>query len=182
MEFPLLTAKEKVTRWYLQLHLDEKAPCITIKEVNDKFLDWLYQNYLEVYDEKSFRKSVCEALCTLKENYDRFNVEDLEMVKVPDRKTNNPDWKDDFNEKWDAYVQSIYTTDVINNLFDSIEVALWEDSLSTWRYVIGSILPYYIKPSIEALEHEGYIVRDESEELITCEDATEEQEYNEYYY
>jgi hypothetical protein len=46
--------------------------------------------------------------------------------------------------------------------------------------VLCSILPYYIKPCIDALADEGYLVIDEKEEIITYEEANEEEE-NDYY-
>jgi hypothetical protein len=181
MDSPVLTEKEKVDIWFHTLHIDDIAPCVTIKKVNDVFLDWLESHNLFVYDETDFRRSVCAALCTLKQNYRKFKICDIEMKRFPNRKYCNPGWKDEYDQLWDAYIETIYTTDIIDKLFEKVEIALWEEHLPNWRYIIGSILHFYIKPSIDKLENIGYLVLDEDEELKTYDDAFEE-EFNEYYY
>lgn len=175
-----LTPKEKVSLWFHQPFDDNIAPCISIMQLNNIFLNWVAKHKLQVYNQQSFRKTMCNALCTLKESYDKTNIVDLKMIQFPNRKFQNPDWKDEFNELWDSYIQKIYTTDIVNYLIDSIDKAEWEITLPDWKIVICSILPYYIKPSVDILEDEGFLIIDEKEEYITFEEAQEEKE-DDYY-
>ena len=180
MSYNILTTKEKITLWFHRLYDDEISPSISLNKFNDILLNWLKKNNLEVYNQQSFRKSMCNALCVLKENYDKTHVQDLQMKQFPNRKLQNPDWKDEFNELWDSYIQYIYTTDVIHQLCESLESADWEHSLPNWKIILCSIFPYFIKPSVEVLENEGYLVFDEKDEYITYDDAQEEKE-SDYY-
>ena len=180
MSFNILTPKEKVTLWFHQPFDDEIAPCNSIMEFNNQFLKWIHKNNLEVYNELSFRKTMCNALCTLKLSFDKTKVQDLQMKQFPNRKFQNPDWKDEFNELWDAYIEKIYTNDVVTELINSIPEADWEYTLPNWKIVLCSIFPYFIKPSVEVLQDEGILVVDEKEEYITFEEANEEKEIDYY--
>ena len=169
------TSKRRINKWFHEHNEDDEiAPYQSVQLLCDRFINWLKKHNLNVYSNKDFRFSVCRALCTLKATYEIKNLYQIDMVSFPNRKFQNPDWKDDFNELWDSYLEKIYTNEVIDMLFESVPNAIWEDSLPNWKYSICSILPYYIKPSVDKLYEEGILVMDESDELITAEDAYDE--------
>ena len=169
------TSKRRINEWFHEHNEDDEiAPYQSIQILNNRFLQWLRKHNLNVYSNKSFRESVCSALCTLKATYEIKNQYQIDMFDFPNRKFQNPDWKDEFNHMWDSYIEKIYTNEVIDMLFESVPIAVWEETLPNWKYTICSILPYYIKPSVDALYNEGLLVMDESEELVTAEEAQEE--------
>jgi hypothetical protein len=165
------SSKRRINDWFHHHNEDEIAPYQSIQLLCDRFIEWVTKNDLNLHSNKGFRESVCNALCTLKGSYDIKNDYNIEQLSFPNRRYQNPDWKDEFNYLWDSYLEKIYTNEVIDMLFESISNALWEDSLPNWKYTICSILPYYIKPSVDTLYDEGLIVFDDTEELITLEES-----------
>lgn len=166
------TSKRRINEWFHEHNEDDEiAPYQSVQLLCDSFMKWLRKHNLTVHSNKAFRESVCSALCTLKATYEIKNLYTIDMVSFPNRKFQNPDWKNEFNDLWDSYLEKNYTNEVIDMLFESVPNAVWEESLPNWKYTICSILPYYIKPSVDALYDEGLIVFDDTEELITLEEA-----------
>lgn len=175
MRSPFLTPREKVMVWFHTPYDDEIAPCESIQEFNDIFLEFLDSLGLVVFDESDFRRAMCNAVCTLRLSFDQSKNIDLHMTTFPNRKYRNIDWKNEFNELWDLYLQNLFNSDTLQNLFEKLDVAIWEDALSNWRHIVGSLLQYYIKPSVDILEKEGFLTVDEDDEYITYEEAHEDE-------
>ena len=96
------------------------------------------------------------------------------LFSFPNRKYQNPDWKPEFDDLWDFYLEKVFTNQTVEKILKNLDSALWEDHLSNWRYILASVVPYYIKPSVDILEKEGYITVDEDDEYIVYEESQEE--------
>jgi len=155
----------KVTQWFhtcIEEKEHEGTPAETIMEMNDLFINLIKTKRLNLgVSEKIFRRSICNALCTMK-YYDNTQIYRTNVII----KNNYPaEWNMEIESMWQEWLE---THCFLNwtAFWARVPVREWEDALPGWRKAMEYLLPTYIQRNIDSLVDAHLIVEDEQGEYV----------------
>jgi hypothetical protein len=155
----------QITNWF---HTSGAIDSVDI--LCSKFIDYVRSNNLSLtIPIKQVWKSLCTATCTLRKAYICNQVGSLRRNYSSSRPN---EWKEEYEFYWESILETLFSSDAIDSIMDSIPKEAWENDVRNWREIIGLFLPEYIQPTMEVLQRYGYITRENNEWL-----SYEDQEY-----
>ena len=142
----------RITTWFHEEGVDE-----TLFEVAHDFLDLLPQQGLNLeVSEKSFRRSLCEAICVMRYSGNVALYPSNRRVYYPE------EWTEELETLWQNWLSSnIFTTTFWHNFWSRHLVQQWESAMAGWRGVFEELLPTYVRRSMELFVAQGLFVEDE---------------------
>jgi len=168
------------TQWFHTSLYGDMTPAESVQMVSDLFLDILRSKHLSIsIPENTFRKMVCEATCSIR-LYSRQGCE----ISSPHRKFSRPPgWNDEIESYWTEWLNScLYTDSYWLSFWNRIPYADWEDRLPNWRFILQTILPYYVRREMEVLVKSGYIVENDDGDFVSHDDYETEMHLDYEYY
>lgn len=142
----------KITTWFHEEGVDE-----TLFEVAHDFLDILPRRGLNLeVPEKSFRRSLCEAICVMRYSGVRSLASSKRHVYYPE------EWTAELETLWQTWLSdNIFTQAFWHNFWSRHLVQPWEYEMAGWRSVFEELMPTYVRRSMDLFVAQGLFVEDD---------------------
>ena len=157
----ILARRERVlvTRWFHQGYFGsiQGSPDETLFDIVTDFLAVIGQHKLNLdCSEKAFRRSMCEAVCTMR-------MYGVDSWSGPHRFVRYPqEWTQELETLWQNWNNGrMFTPLFWTNFWGRHVVRDWEAGLDGWRSQMELILPLYIQRSMDLFVAQGLFVDDE---------------------
>ena len=145
-------ASRRITTWFHEEGVDE-----SMFDVAHDFLEILSRRGLNLdVPEKSFRRSLCEAICTMRYSGVRSLGASMRHVYYPE------EWTAELETLWQQWItNSMFTTAFWHNFWSRHPLQAWESDMEGWRAVFEELLPTYVRRNMELFVAQGLFVEDE---------------------
>jgi hypothetical protein len=142
--------RQHVNQWFRRVGNDDWSPVLTIKEFNDRFLEYLKWKRLALAcSESDFRKAMCEFLCTAYTAH-KQNTVWTGPLSSPIRPVG---WTHAHEVEWDNYISMyVFTYEVWAGFWSGIPEAMWESRVPSWRDQIQSVVFHYVQVDPRKIE------------------------------
>lgn len=157
-----------VTRWFHTVDVTGTSPAMSVMDFNDAFLDMCEAQGLSLYvTEQTFRRRMCEFVCTLYLAKLHGNC----PVAGPHTPPPLPeDWTRDMQEHWlDALQHFYFSSQDWEQFWKGVPVSPWEESLPTWRADIQAVAILYIRGDTDRLLQTGTLYKEDGGHLVADE-------------
>ena len=142
----------QITTWFHEEGVDE-----TLFEVAQDFLEILPRRGLNLeVPEKSFRRSLCEAICVMRYSGVRSLASSKRHVYYPE------EWTAELETLWQTWLSdTIFTSAFWHNFWSRHLAQPWEYEMAGWRGVFEELMPTYVRRSRDLFVAQGLFVEDD---------------------
>ncbi len=130
------------TQWFHRINRDEVSPAISLLEITTRILEFMDARKLSLtVSEETFRKYMCEFLCT-------YYIAQKRQISWRGPLTAKPrprGWTDKHEQQWEDYLRfTHFSSDYWNAFWDYTPEALWESRVPGWRDHLEYIVMHYV--------------------------------------
>jgi len=136
-----------INEWFNKGMGGDIAPIHTVFTIAKKFAQYLEEyNFTLNMNFSAFFSKLCGATCTLALHKNK-------VIGMPRSIPQSPaNWSSEIEIIWNDYIESFYLTiEFWDSFWESIDVDIWELSISQFRNYLQSIMPLFIKRDLQVL-------------------------------